>query len=665
VSNSTAGDGGLPDPVDRWLIRLLEWWAAAKRLAKSGRESVMGGFWWICMIPSRIAGWTVSVKRRIEAWRAARKEKSLSAEALSKEMQGDPSPETPSPDETIQKTLDAVAEKMVEQSPIGVAGPQASGAQAATTERVQAAQAAATAAAEQLPRADGWPVADAPETVRDSVEGVKDAASGFPSKDEEGRSMSFGRQEAHAADARTEDEIIPLPRRSEVKKTDTNVRGYWENNPNAEERIQEALRTPIVDRHVRTIVEHLITSRPQIKGPEKQADALRRWFEVEVEINSGHERGINRFVSDVAGQMLRYGSAAVFKQRTRSDVGDTYDDPLTGGTRQPLSSYIVPDMSTVQVFFDERGRPRKWRQDPHLHQGHDPPKYSDRDVFLARLPSRNSSMYFWTPSLVTIALYPIEVLRDLHETIEQHTKNIIDIPNYAKVGDKNYLDGQVNEEMLRRIQRVIEQTPRGAMPVLPWFVEIAEQESDEYVEQLTEAAEFWEKETRRGVGGSKLQDGVGDSGTRNTSEVLISKEMRTAQSLVPEIRRVFRWMAVDKLVEKGVVEMGEVTGHDDIASLVFPDIDMHKQIKREEHYIHAWQNSAYRHEEFRRLMNRDPDPEHADKYFFDIQKAVESAGTKAKTESRTRPGGSPRPKNPNDSAHNDGAHNDGAQTPDS
>lgn len=639
-----------PNDDDGWLFSVLDALAWARSKARAATRAVVEAFWsaqlFVTTLPSRAKSAARRLTEGIQRWRKSREARSAGKETLAQEMRGDPSPEEPPEDETIRKTLGEIADRMVEESPVGVAGPAAADPREATTERVNLAQEAATTAVQELPEVNSWPVADGGASAREDTADVAEQATGFPSQTGDGQAMSFNKKEAHAADALTDAEIIPLPRRSEVKHTDTNVRGYWETNPNAEEKLQEVLRTPIVDRHVRTIIEHLITSRPKIKGPEEQAEAARRWFEVEVEINSGHERGLNRFITDIAGQMLRYGSAAVFKQRTRSDVGDTYTHPITGGKRNPVSSYMVPDMSTVEVFLDKKGRPRKWRQNPGLHTDHDPPKYADRDVFLARLPSRNSAMYFWTPSLATIALYPIEVLRDLHETIEQHTKNIVDIPNYATVGDKDYLDGQVNEEMLRRIQRVIERTPRGAMPVLPWFVEIAQQESDEYVEQLTEAAEFWEKETRRGVGGSKLQDGIGDSGTRNTSEVLISKEMRTAEAMVPEIQRVFRWIITDKMLEKGVLDLDEVNGHGDMVSLIFEDIDMHKQIRREEHYIHAWQNEAYTHGEFRDKMGMDPDSDRQDKYFSDLK--PEEMGTEGESQSRNRPGGSPRPKNKND-----------------
>lgn len=633
-------------------FRLLDWFAWAGDRIKSGFGSARQAFWsvstFLATLDLKALGLFYRARRIYRDWKRSREARAQSKESLAQEMRGEPSPDEPPEDEKIRKTIDEFAERMVEESPVGVAGPGAGDPRDATSEHVAAAQEALNQAVKGLPQASDWPVADEEDSARPDSRRAAEQATGFPEKTDDGQLVQFSSKEAHAADFLTEDEVIPLPRRSEKKNVDTEVRGYWESNPNADEKLQEAIRTPIVDRHIRTIVEHLITSRPKIKGPEDQAEAARRWFEVEVELNSGHQRGLNRFITDIGGQMLRYGSAAIFKQRTRSEVGEAYEDPLTGGQRFPVASYMIPDMATIEVFLDRRGRPRKWRQHKHLHMEHDPPKYSDRDVFLARLPSRNSSMYFWTPSLATIALYPIEVLRDLHETIEQHTKNIIDIPNYARVGDKNYLDGQVNEEMLRRIQRVVERTPRGSMPVLPWFVEIAQQESDEYVEQLTDAAHFWEKEVRRGVGGSKLQDGIGDSGTRNTSEVLISKEMRTAEAMVPEIQRAFRWLMTDVLMQRGVIDIDDVMGHDDMVSLIFEDIDMHKQIKREEHYVHAWQNDAYTHSEFRDKMGMDPDSEREDMYFSDIKKQVESVGTPAKTENRNRPGGSPRPKNPND-----------------
>ena len=184
--------------------------------------------------------------------------------------------------------------------------------------------------------------------------------------------------------------LPPTPSKSNVQTVDTIVSGFWETNPNAVEEVQLAARLPIVHNQIRTIVEHLITSRPTIQGPPELVGPIRQWFEVDMELQTGHERGLDRFVSDIAKQILYYGSATVIKQRTLSGVVDAYEEPIRGKTTAPVWGYIVPDMATMEVFIDNYGRPRKWRQMPHLYTTKTGKEYKASDVFVAKLPTQNS-----------------------------------------------------------------------------------------------------------------------------------------------------------------------------------------------------------------------------------------------------------------------------------
>lgn len=444
------------------------------------------------------------------------------------------------------------------------------------------------------------------------------------------------------------DAIIPPPRKSDVAKSDlAGIAGSWEANPNADEYIQLAARMPIVNNQIRTIIEHLITSRPAIQGPAKWAEPIRRWFEVELEINSNHTRSLEQFIEDVAKQMLYYGSSTLIKQRSRSSKLEPFTDPLRGRTTAPLWGYMVPDMATMEVFVDKNGRHRFWRQRPDLTVTQTSKKYRTSDVHVLRLPTRNNSLYFWTPSFVMPALYSINVLRELHETIERHTQSIVDIRRYGRVGSKDYQDGRVTSNMLNRTAETVNNTPRGATPIFPHYVKIEELDLKEYIEELTTAAEFWELEVRRGVGGSSLSDGVGDSSTRNTSDALVEKEMRTAQSLVPVIQRAFRWLIMDILWENDATP-ADFNSREDIPALVFEEIDMTQQIRRETHHLQLFQGDGINHGEFRQRLGEDPDPERADKYFSDINTEQDMKAKAEEVKSQTQPGGSPRPKRKND-----------------
>jgi hypothetical protein len=462
-----------------------------------------------------------------------------------------------------------------------------------------------------------------PSTMEDVDQVAKEVYRPFQDRDKEDEvTFSDSSTELALAEVMTDASLVPPPRRSEVKKEDLQVRGHWEECPASREEIQRANRMPIVDNQITKTIEHLITSKITITGPEKQADVIRKWFEVEMEYSSGFKIGLNRFVEDVAGQMLRYGISPIFKVRTRSNKKDPYTDPLTGGQRAPVWGYRVPDVSTLQVFIDRHGRPRKWRQAPNLWKSHANEKtYRSRDTHVARLPQRNSSLYFWTPPLVLTVLYAVEVLRNLHDTIESHTANIVDIPSYAKVGDKNYLDGKVTSTMMNQIAKTVRTAKRGHMLILPFHTDIEKHESDSFIDDLKEAEDMWKSIIRQGVGGSKLDQGEPSTSNRNTADSLDQKDIRLAQALVPELQRAFRWLCIDKLMEEiDDFSLDDVQSHDDLVSLEFEEIDLEKQMAREGHIVFKFQNDGMTHGEYRKALGKDPDPEIADKYWSDIQK---------------------------------------------
>ena len=473
--------------------------------------------------------------------------------------------------------------------------------------------------------------------------------------------ITVSRGDAHLADMTDMADVVPPPRRSKIEHTDLQVYGSWESNPNTHERIQEAGQFPLVDRQITKTIEHLTTSNIRLQGNPEYTDIIRRWLEIDLEYSSNYRKSLSRQIGKIAEQMLRFGSAVVFKQRTRSSDMDSYADPMTGGNRLPLHTFAVPDMTTVEVFVDRKGRPRKWRQHPHLKDRPDQmPTYLDRDVLVAQLPQRATPMYFWTPALATPVLYAIEVLKDLHDTIEAHSQSIVDVPRYVQVGDKDFLDGVVKPKMLDQMSSTLYMTEQGKTLVVPWYVKAETMEKESYTEELISTAEFWNRVVRKGVGGTELDDGKGEGSNRATADILGEKDMRLAQALVPEIQLVFRGLFMDKLLENGV-KMADIQSHRDMVSLEFEDIDLTAQQARESHTVFMFQNDGLTHGEFRTRLGEDPDEDKADMYYSDIQQEVElekidkKNAQKAETSSRVRPNGKPKPKRKKDSlqAHDD------------
>lgn len=475
-------------------------------------------------------------------------------------------------------------------------------------------------------------------------------------------SINVDRGASHLADITDAGSVVAPPRRSRVEHPDKQVYGTWETNPNTHERIQEASQFPIVDRSITKTIEHLTTSNIRLQGKPEYTEIIRRWLEVDLEYSSNYRKSLSRQIGKMADQMLRFGSTAVFKQRSRSGQMDTYKDPMTGGNRLPLHSFAIPDMSTVETFIDRRGRPRKWRQFPHLKSNPAKmPTYLDRDVIIGRLPQRATPMYFWTPALAVPVLYAIEVLNDLHDTIEAHSQAIVDVPRYVQVGDKDFLDGVVKPKMLDQMSNTLYMTEQGKTLVVPWYVNAEKMESTSYTEDLIRTAGFWDQVVRHGVGGTALDSGEGEGSNRATADVLDEKDMRLAQALVPEIQLIFRGLFIDKLLEAGV-KMEDIKSHRDMVSLEFEDIDLSAQQARESHAVFIFQNDGITHGEFRARIGEDPDPDKADMYYSDIQEEVELTKINAKnkqkeeTASRVRPGGKPKPKRKNDSVQDRKTH---------
>jgi hypothetical protein len=451
-----------------------------------------------------------------------------------------------------------------------------------------------------------------------------------------GKTINVSRYEARLADALV-DAIVKPPRGSEVQKVDTTVRGYWESNPNASELVQKAVQMSLVAAQIRTIIEHLISASPVIQGPKEIVDRVRKWFEIEMEFQTEFERGLDRFITDLAQQLLYYGTGALVRQRTLSEEVKPYRHPIAGTLTAPVWGYAIPDMATMEVFLDDYGRPRRWRQNPSLYAGRDveEKEYPAKDVFLVRMPTQNRSMYFWTPSFVTPSLYSLNVLRGVHEILERHTEALVDIPYYISVGDKDFITGQVTQNMITDTQVAVQTTPRGATMILPWYAKINRVEAENYLDGILKSADYWTLDVRRGIGGSTLTDGQGDSSTRNTSDALTERDMKSAAALVPEIQRAFRWLVWEKVIEWGASgeikwKLEDVKSAKDMPCLIFEEIDMAEQIRRETHALALWMGGAIKHKEIRERIGEDPDGTHDDLYFFDVQ--AEIAGEQAETD---------------------------------
>lgn len=450
-------------------------------------------------------------------------------------------------------------------------------------------------------------------------------------------------------------ELITPPRRSEIAKTDTMIGGYWEENPNTSEEVQEAARQPIVDAQKRTIIEHLIQAKPTIQGPPDLVERARRWFEVELPLQSQFTRGLDQYINQSAVQLLNYGSAIVFKQRSLSRKLQPYTDPVTGSKRAPVWGFGIPDAATIECFLDDFGRPRKWRQNPTLRRDGRAKEYPARDVHVLKLPTKNNSLYFWTPTFMISALYAINVLRELQKEIESHAKAVVDIRYYAKVGNKDWINGEVTPTMIRDTKRTIDGTPRGGTPVFPWTIDLEKLDVDEYLERLISAAEYWKNEVRLGIGGSQLTEGKGNSSNRNTAESLTDRDMRSAASLVPTLQRGFRWLMWSKLFEwseAGEIDFDwrDVTSYEDIPHLVFSEIDLAEQIRRETHALNLYQGDAINHGELREKIQMDVDTERADTYWSEIQmeQTAHAEKIKAQMNPSNQHGEQTKPKRPKD-----------------
>lgn len=556
-------------------------------------------------------------------------------------------------DKTAQQSTDEAVGSAASRSPVGILGPSEVDQEPPDrlTPEVELPERPSRPSPEPLGEVglfeDGEDVSSIGSASRDKRDPAEESVSSVEKKvyqrfsdfeDSDSEKITTSTLEGRLASRMEDAQLLPIPYRGDVKKIDIRgIRGWWTSNPNAEEEIQEATRQPIVDNHIRTLVEHLTTSNPKIQGDNEDmgAEIVRKWIRTDVELTSGHERGLHDMIEKVAKQMLRYGCAIVIKQRTRSEVGGQYKNTITGREDYPVSNFIIPDMDTVEVFIDEKGRPRKWRQSPVHYPDGKTKTYPNRDVYMCSLPVRESAMYFWTPSIVMPSLYAINALSDLHGIIDAHTDDIVDIPAYAQVGSKDYNNAKVTGKMIRDTEKLISGTPRGDVMIVPHYVNIETIETKDYLESLIGASEFWDKIVRRGTGGTSLQDGIGDSGTRNTSDNLTDREMRGAEALVPSIQRLFRWLTVDKLMENGI-DPSEYQSHKERPGLYFEDIDMNKLTRRESHHIYLFLHDAITHGELRERLGEDKDPERADKYYSDIAEEVQS---KAETSSRNRPGG--------------------------
>ncbi|RME26215.1 MAG: hypothetical protein D6800_06760 [Candidatus Zixiibacteriota bacterium] len=435
------------------------------------------------------------------------------------------------------------------------------------------------------------------------------------------------------------------PRLVSETTSDGMYTGYWHRCPFQLSDLETAMQLPLVRKQINTILEHLLTSRPSIQGPPNLTELIRRWVEVDQELISLGTRNLVHFISRLTTQLLTEGTVVLVKQRYRGRKAKTYTDPVTGRNKFPLWSYLLPSIHTVEVLLSKNAVPLKWRMRPELVQNNTkPPVWSADDVLVLRLPTHLNPQSFWGIPYIYPAVYAANILRDLQEALDIHTRSLVSFRFMCLVGSKDYRDGEVTQKTLRRVRDDLEQSAPGTTLVLPWFVTPSRVEVENYIDDLRKAAEYWELEIRRAIGGSMLQDGIGDSATRNTSDALIEMEMRTAQAIVPILQHAFRWLVYDKLWELGV-DPSSITSLKDIPGLYFEEIDMTEQIRRETHATLLWQSDGLTHGEYRRAIGQSEDVKRQDKYWSELRQDDGSAAAAA-VSSQAAPNGQARPKRP-------------------
>jgi len=397
------------------------------------------------------------------------------------------------------------------------------------------------------------------------------------------------------------------------------TRGNFEDAPFDFERILKAYQTDSIVKMAMAKYRELIWKNGfelVSENPRARVYLQQRLDIMEVFMGKSFEQ----LLQEIADSLVLFHNA--FLVKARNDLSEYVTgiraEPQFDNSMPIVGFYQLPTHKT-RIKRDKHNRVLAYQQQLDMGTGNKAPSWTASRVVHFALDMKPGTV-FGEPFVENV-LEDLLALRQLEEDVLNLTHRELFPMMIYKVGtdEARAEDGEVQE-----VKNELENMRTDSGLVIPWRHDITFEGGQGKALEAQEYLKYFRQRVIVGLGFSEIHLGMSDVANRSVSErldvALYDKVKGYQRYLARAVQPIFN----EILLEGGFnpYEVPAKEGDSDRVTMVFNEIDVETQVKRENNAVFKWVSNATTHEELRKELGQDPlEPEGEKRLYFNLIEA--------------------------------------------
>jgi len=331
------------------------------------------------------------------------------------------------------------------------------------------------------------------------------------------------------------------------------------------------------------------------------------------------KRPFAEFLVELSDQLIKYSN--VFIVKARADISSYLPDKLNaiGGT-QPIAGYYLIPTEQTYILRDKQNRPKAYQQatDPLTYSPNDRDPVWSADRVIHMHFEKKPGRAFGTPFLSTV-LDDIIALRQMEEDIQNLVhRELFPLYKYT-IGTA---DQPAEPEEISRAAAEIENLRSEGGLILPFRHAVDVIGANNTALDASKYVDHFKERVAVGLGVAPHHLGMSmNGGNRSVTERLDVSLYDRIKQLQKQFSDMIRIHLFNELLFEGgfnPLETPAADSQSDRCFLVFKEIDVFTQVKKENHIIQKYVNNLITIEEARLLLGLDSEVDE-EKLFGNMQ----------------------------------------------
>jgi len=331
------------------------------------------------------------------------------------------------------------------------------------------------------------------------------------------------------------------------------------------------------------------------------------------------KRPFAEFLVELSDQLIKYSN--VFIVKARADISSYLPDKLNaiGGT-QPIAGYYLIPTEQTYILRDKQNRPKAYQQatDPLTYSPNDRDPVWSADRVIHMHFEKKPGRAFGTPFLSTV-LDDIIALRQMEEDIQNLVhRELFPLYKYT-IGTA---DQPAEPEEISRAAAEIENLRSEGGLILPFRHAVDVIGANNTALDASKYVDHFKERVAVGLGVAPHHLGMSmNGGNRSVTERLDVSLHDRIKQLQKQFSDMIRIHLFNELLFEGgfnPLETPAADSQSDRCFLVFKEIDVDTQVKKENHIIQKYVNNLITIEEARLLLGLDSEVDE-EKLFGNMQ----------------------------------------------